>query len=377
MSAQHDQDTGEQSGDDQDALARGRGLVDEPPLRIAAWTQIDWAFGRIAHDLQKYLEPGIELHLFDWGTFHPPEAFSPFDLVYIPVWDHVIKFREFYPQIDPTRLCFSIHCRPELFHYNLAQARLVAYDEATIERCQIPRELLRFFRRQKLISVVSPDLYGVLHDRYGLENLRLTVIGVDLDLFSPDPTREPQSGEAITVVHTLPRRGVPPETHGYDPKRSWIAAEAERRIAEKGANVRFLFAEERLPLSRMPELYHSGDLHVCVSHAEGLPTVGLESIACGLAQLSTPVGVMPRLVRDGETGYLLRETEPRGIVDELCARILELERDRRLLREMKRGAGALRAALGWERRISAWRSFFREVARSSRQLKAGRACGSA
>lgn len=339
--------------------------VTRQKLRIAAWTQGDWAFGRIARDLQRHLGAEFELQIFDWSSFHSNDAFRSFDVIYIPVWDHVLKFREFYPGIAAERICFSVHCRAELFHYDMAQARLVNYNEATIEQCDLSGELLDFLRSQKLISVVSPELCDLLKDKYRLENLWSTTIGVDLELFSPNAVGERSDREPLKVVHTLPRKGVPREVHGYDPKRSWIVAEAEKRLA--GANVRFIFAEERLPLADMPNFYRKGDLHVCVSHAEGLPTVGQESVACGLAQISTPVGVMPSIVRDGGTGFLLQETEPGRIVDELCERIHELERDRKLLRAMKERAVAFRSRLAWERRIGAWRNFFSKVVEASQK----------
>jgi glycosyltransferase involved in cell wall biosynthesis len=57
---------------------------------------------------------------------------------------------------------------------------------------------------------------------------------------------------------------------------------------------------------------------------EGLPTVILESLACGTPVLATPVSGVPDVVREGETGFLLDSLSP----DELatrCQHILDRE----------------------------------------------------
>lgn len=57
-------------------------------------------------------------------------------------------------------------------------------------------------------------------------------------------------------------------------------------------------------------------LLVLPSHpTEGLPTTILESLACGTPVLSTPVSGVPDVVREGETGFLLREESPDAVAD--------------------------------------------------------------
>ena len=50
---------------------------------------------------------------------------------------------------------------------------------------------------------------------------------------------------------------------------------------------------------------------------EGLPTVILESMACGTPVLATPVSGVPDVVRDGETGFLLEETNKKKTSSEI------------------------------------------------------------
>lgn len=57
---------------------------------------------------------------------------------------------------------------------------------------------------------------------------------------------------------------------------------------------------------------------------DGLPTVLIESLALGTPAVSTPVTGIPELVRDGDTGLLVAEHDPRALAAAL-ARILDDE----------------------------------------------------
>ena len=57
---------------------------------------------------------------------------------------------------------------------------------------------------------------------------------------------------------------------------------------------------------------------------EGLPTTILEALACGTPVYATPVAGIPDVVRDGETGFLMRETDADAIAEGI-EEILERE----------------------------------------------------
>jgi len=94
-------------------------------------------------------------------------------------------------------------------------------------------------------------------------------------------------------------------------------------------------------------LLAAGDILVLPSYAEGLPVAVLEAMAAGLAVITTPVGAIPDLVLDGETGFLVNA----GDIDALTDRLVRLVAD-----------PALRQSLGAEGRRRIEASFTIEAA---------------
>lgn len=95
---------------------------------------------------------------------------------------------------------------------------------------------------------------------------------------------------------------------------------------------------------RKAELLAAADLYVLPSHNEGLPVSVLEAMACGLPVISTQVGGIPELVREGVDGLLVAPGDRAALVQAL----VQLARDAALRARM--GASAReRVAQGYER----------------------------
>lgn len=78
----------------------------------------------------------------------------------------------------------------------------------------------------------------------------------------------------------------------------------ETRIRElaSGANVRFLGP---IAHGEMPMFLNAADLLVLPSEYEGMPTIAIEALACGVPVVSTPVGALPEIIVPGKTGWVV------------------------------------------------------------------------
>lgn len=63
----------------------------------------------------------------------------------------------------------------------------------------------------------------------------------------------------------------------------------------------------------IPEYLNNLKIIVLPSKSEGLPTIILEAMACGTIVLSTKVGALNEVIRDGETGFFLSDSSPTTI----------------------------------------------------------------
>lgn len=167
---------------------------------------------------------------------------------------------------------------------------------------------------------------------------------VDGARFSVDPAAraaaraELGAAEEDVVVGTV---GVRNPTKGHD-----LLLEAVRRVRETGPPLvaRVLGApspahaayEQRVqqaarglgpaaaiidPGRRVPELLPGFDIF-CLSsvpRSEGMPTVILEAMACGLPVVTTDVGAVRELVADGETAFVVEPERPELLAERLAA----------------------------------------------------------
>ncbi len=76
--------------------------------------------------------------------------------------------------------------------------------------------------------------------------------------------------------------------------------------------------------------YQNAAVCVLPSYHEGLPTVLLEAMACGIPTVATSVAGNSEVVKDGETGFLVPPKEPKRLAEA----ILTLLGDNKLRREM-------------------------------------------
>lgn len=65
----------------------------------------------------------------------------------------------------------------------------------------------------------------------------------------------------------------------------------------------------------LPDYLNELNVLVLPSYSEGLPNILLEAMACCTPVLATPVGCIPDLIKDGETGFILESNSPERIAE--------------------------------------------------------------
>lgn len=152
--------------------------------------------------------------------------------------------------------------------------------------------------------------------------------GVDVDHFSPGERQLQASTEPLVVVHSAGMGG-PSDRKGTDlvlqsfhatkgdatlrvhtqlPKEQWPKAWQE--VLAREPRIQMLTG----PLNPV-DLYRSGDLYLYPSRLEGIGLTLPESLACGLAAITTATPPMDEFVKEGENGSLVPVWQFRGRSD--------------------------------------------------------------
>ncbi len=133
-----------------------------------------------------------------------------------------------------------------------------------------------------------------------------------------------------------------------------------RQAEQAGVMDRFEFVGHFGPEQRdeLIELYSCASAFVLPSHHEGMPTVLLEAMACGLPSVSTAVGGALEVLTDGENGLLVPVEAPEA----LAAALLRILDDPAAAEEMGRRARAtVEAQYGWRAVSERYLACFQQV----------------
>jgi glycosyltransferase involved in cell wall biosynthesis len=106
----------------------------------------------------------------------------------------------------------------------------------------------------------------------------------------------------------------------------------------------------------MRVFHQSLHVYVCASASEGTPNGCLEAAASGLAIVTTPVGNMPELIRDGENGLLVSRN-----VEEITAALRRLRDEPGLRERLGRAAREDIEAWDWSRQATRYAAMFGEM----------------
>ncbi|RUU81993.1 glycosyltransferase family 4 protein [Mesorhizobium sp. M7A.F.Ca.MR.362.00.0.0] len=135
--------------------------------------------------------------------------------------------------------------------------------------------------------------------------------GVDTTFFCPAQEPQPGSGELrVGWAGSLGNHG-PAHRGFHDVIEPAVAAVPGARLLTAIREQRWRSHDE------MPGFYRDLDVYVCASLSEGTPNPCLEAAACGVPLVTTRVGNMPELIRDGDNGLFFDGTAE-GLANKLA-----------------------------------------------------------
>jgi glycosyltransferase involved in cell wall biosynthesis len=109
-----------------------------------------------------------------------------------------------------------------------------------------------------------------------------------------------------------------------------MRADLEARAGELGVSASVEFPGRRPDVL---EQMLGWDLFVCSSLWEGLPTVILESMACGTPVLATNIAGVTDIIRDGENGWLVQPGNPEALAGKIVEILLNRQATEQVAQE--------------------------------------------
>jgi len=238
-------------------------------------------------------------------------------------------FRQYRPTVVHTHIIGLNYAYPLMFRYH-TPARVhtvhsLAQHEVGVRIGAWVRILAFRYRIGHVVPVaVAEDVRTTIRQLYGYLDAPLIPNGIPTDEYAPDPNRRRRwrqrhglEPEAIVLTHV--GRFAPPKNHAllieafaqvraHTPLYLLLVGGGEledavrQQVAGLGLQERVRFLGVR---ADVPAILNASDLFVLSSRWEGNPLSVMEAMAAGLPVVSTAVGGVPELVREGETGLLV------------------------------------------------------------------------
>jgi glycosyltransferase involved in cell wall biosynthesis len=181
---------------------------------------------------------------------------------------------------------------------------------------------LQIFKLSKIITSVSPSVANELNE-YGVDSTKVKIMwnGVDEKVFFPIKNKKKSEKYVLYTGVLRARKGLfdllkcailvgklYPDVKfvisGSGPLLSRLKEQARSSGLQ---NVSFLGRVDR---QKLLSLYQNATIHVIPSIYEGLPTVLLEAMSCGLPVIATNIGGHRDVISNGVNGLLVPPSSP-------------------------------------------------------------------
>lgn len=180
--------------------------------------------------------------------------------------------------------------------------------------------------------------------------------GVETGRFKPIERPENPKVKILFIGRLIPRKGFQFVVQALPKVRQLAKVPFEIEVVGTGAHREELdeLAESlkvsdlikyvgMVPYDSLEKSYQYADVFILTSLSEGMPSVILEAMGCGLPILASDVGGNNEIVHEGENGFLISENN----VDKIAERIAELVNNKELRTQMGARSRQLALAYDW------------------------------
>ena len=252
-------------------------------------------------------------------------------------------FRQYRPAVVHTHLLALNYAYPLMIRYR-TPARVytvhsLAEKDVGLRTAPIVRALAFRYRVGRVVPVaIAEEVRNSIQKLYGYPNPPLIPNGIPTDEYAPDPNKRAQWRQAHGIethatILTHVGRFAPPKNHALlieafarvrtsAPLYLLLVGGGElentvrEQVAQLGLESRVRFLGIR---SDVADILRASDVFVLSSRWEGNPMSVMEAMAAGLPVVSTAVGGVPELVRDGETGLLVSSEDTGALAQAIQA----------------------------------------------------------
>lgn len=227
-------------------------------MKIAIYTEIEWAFGRITKNVQ--LHSKHEIDIYDWKKYNSEVNFTIYDLIYVTEWHIKDHFLKAFPYIHPNKIIAGIHNLTNLFSFDLKTEKQIDVNKEEINTNNyLDKDIVKWMIKklpyagcvskelQLFIKKHNPEKLFPLITRCGISS---NIIETSLKQFNYSRN---QSSDILKIVYPYTKDFI--SGHKYNQKQSYYISQIESILKRDYPNILFYYTPNRFTIDEMDQWY--------------------------------------------------------------------------------------------------------------------------
>lgn len=233
--------------------------------------------------------------------------------------------------------------------------------------------LKMIWRGAEFRTVCSNDLARLGKAADNTSDFKMVPNGVETDRFKPIDRPPNPRVKILFIGRLIPRKGFQRVVQALPRVRALVDRPFEIEVVGTGA-FRLELDEiatklgvsdlihyvGTVPYDELEKSYQYADVFVLTSLSEGMPSVILEAMGCGLPVVASDVGGNNELVKEGENGYLIEGDD----VEKLARDLARLISDDELRKQFGKRSRELSLAYDWKAIMATYNDLYGEYERT-------------